>query len=71
LAASINVAQRLEGALDLAADPLDSALVGLLDVAGYAKQVLVVPRSLAPIRCVQNAPGGIRTRAARLKRPPL
>jgi hypothetical protein len=63
--AVLDVAQRVEAPVDLGADAVEPKLVlFLLDVAGLAQQLLVADRG-------RNAPGGIRTRAARLKRPPL
>jgi hypothetical protein len=67
----LDVAQSVEAALDLIVDAPEAQVVLLLDVAGSAEQQLVAPRPRAPVRTGQSAPGGIRTRAARLKRPPL
>jgi hypothetical protein len=67
----VDVAQGVETALDLIVDAPQTQVVLLLDVAGSAEQQLIAPRPRAPVRTGQSAPGGIRTRAARLKRPPL
>ena len=69
--AVVDVAESVEAALDLGPDPFQPQLVLFGDVAGDAEQVLVALRPHAPVWTGQSAPGGIRTRAARLKRPPL
>jgi hypothetical protein len=75
----VDVAQRVEATVDLGLDPFEAKLVLLLKVAGLAQQLPVAPRPLRARAAEgllvssrsRSAPGGIRTRAARLKRPPL
>jgi hypothetical protein len=67
----VDVAQGVETALDLVVNAPQAQVILLFNVAGRAQQQLVVPCPRAAVRPRQSAPGGIRTRAARLKRPPL
>ena len=69
--AVVDVAQGVEAGVDLVADAVEAEVVLALDVSGDAEQMLVVRLPPAPVYPRQSAPGGTRTRDARLKRPPL
>jgi hypothetical protein len=77
--ALLDVAEGIEPFVDLLVDPLQPQVVFGLEVPGGAEQLAVALRAsrtrafrgLVFTAGTRSAPGGIRTRAARLKRPPL